>query len=127
MEFELEGVPRIEVEGSTVVELPSYMTLLPKEELREALASAKRNCIIAAGSETSANDIVLSTASGELMQLDRVAHHLSESQVEPFDAGEMLKFTLLRNGYSYTIFSVWAVDNAETIVSLGRGVEYVLK
>lgn len=114
----IEGHPRVFVEGTVTLELPSYMQLLPYDELEEARTAENRDgLILAAGFHPSGEDIVFVTGAGDLMELNIWQHGLPPVAVVPVDFGQTLRFSV-KTG-SYEVPNTWAVGHANSILFLG--------
>jgi hypothetical protein len=118
MEFELGSGTEATVEGNVDIELPDYVTMLPREELLEAKRASQRNeMIIAAGRHPESGDIVALTGDGKLLQMRRGFDGIPDGPVIPIDFGHGVAIET-GTGY-FEMASDWFVHNSQTILAPG--------
>lgn len=123
MELTIEGHPSFQVEGTVTIELPSYMQLLPPDELEEARTAENRDGLILAAGRHPSGDIVFLTGAGELLELDCRLNHVPESgRAFPIDFGQMLRFEA-GNGHVMEVTNLWSIANARQLIFFGVPVE----
>lgn len=115
MELELDELAEVKIGGDAEIELPSYMVMLPVEELIEAKRAAQRDEMIIAAGRHPEGDIVVLTADGRLMELKKGHEGIPEGAVLPMDFGHTVAIETHR-GY-HEMAAGWVIDNARLLVS----------
>lgn len=117
MELVIMGHPSFHIEGNVTIELPSYMNILPVEELEEARDAANRDgLILAAGRRPNLEDIVFLTGAGELMEINIEEHGFPNVPVEPIDFGQTIRFNLTG---SFEVSNTFLIEHARSVMFLG--------
>lgn len=98
------------VEGTVIIDLPSYMTMLNDNELHAIRNSQQQNkfVVIAAGVNI-LGDLIFVTADGSLREVSRKQFPFKLTAVVPANYGATLSIKKT-NFVSWDIPSVWAID-----------------
>jgi hypothetical protein len=122
MELTLGGNTSLQTEGTVTIELPSYMVLLPKEELEEARAAKnKHKLCLAAGRHPSTGDIVFLLGDGSIREVTHTRiKGIPMGPVAPVEYGHGIAIENDPTKRStFEIATTYAIDESQPIVNLG--------
>lgn len=120
-ELELSADSAIQFTGAVKMHLPSYMTMLDIDEMKDVQRSPvrmHRRLGIAVGLEPKSHDIVLVTAEGCFYELNAVEHKLPLEKCILIDSGQTIQFPCV-SGVTTNVYEVsvdWFVQNAKRML-----------
>lgn len=123
MELVIDGSPTLHTEGTVTVELPSYMRLLPADELTQARTAGQRaQMALAAGRHPRTGDLVFITGIGEIVEVHLDQLRVPETtEMYPIDCGHTIR-VVLKDTDAFDPIEVatdWAIHVGHTLFNVG--------